>query len=273
MTQEEYSQVCPYLGLADDADSHATYATEAHRCYRLETPTRIALPHQERYCLGAEHVTCPVYLGEGIPGRQAPAAAPPPPAATVPGPAGQQGGGRRPFGQPAAGAPRPPRRPSPGTLGPRPRPGGISMPVATVGLFALAIVVVVIAFVIQQVVGDGGGGTISPADAVATRDALNRTQTAQAASGTPTPPTQQPGTQPPGTPGTPRTGTPAVTRTPGAGTATPGAGGRTYTVAQGDTCFSIAQANGVALADLLRVNNLTEDDCTRLAVGQQLKLP
>ncbi|QFG04349.1 LysM peptidoglycan-binding domain-containing protein [Tepidiforma bonchosmolovskayae] len=147
------------------------------------------------------------------------------------------------------------------------------MPVATVGLFALAIVVVVIAFVIQQVVGDGGGGTISPADAVATRDALNRTQTAQAASGTPTPPTQQPGTQPPGTPGTPRTGTPAVTRTPGAGTATPGAGGRTYTVAQGDTCFSIAQANGVALADLLRVNNLTEDDCTRLAVGQQLKLP
>jgi LysM repeat protein len=144
------------------------------------------------------------------------------------------------------------------------------MPVATVGLFALAIVVVVIAFVIQQVVGDGDGGTISPADAVATRDALNRTQTAQAASGTPTPPTQQPGTPPPGTP---RTGTPAANRTPGPGTPTPGAGVRTYTVAPGDTCFSIAQANGVTLAELLRVNNLTEDDCTRLAVGQQLKLP
>ena len=53
MTQEEYSAVCPYLGLADDADSHATYATEAHRCYRLTNPTRIATPHQENYCLGA----------------------------------------------------------------------------------------------------------------------------------------------------------------------------------------------------------------------------
>jgi LysM repeat protein len=269
VTQEEYSQVCPYLGLADDADSHATYATEAHRCYRLETPTRIALPHQESYCLGANHVTCPVYMGEGIPGRGAPAAQQPAAAGAVPGP---RAAPRRPFGQGPAGTPRPPRRPSPGTLGPRPRPGGISLPVATIGLFALAIVVVALAFIIQRVVDDGGGGTISPADAVATRDALNRTQTAQAASGTPTPPTQQPGTQPPGTP---RTGTPANgTRTPGAGTPTPGGtGGRTYTVAEGDTCFSIAQANGVSLQQLLQANNLTEDDCTRLAVGQQLRLP
>ncbi len=270
MTQEEYSPVCPYLGLADDADSHATYATEAHRCYRLETPTRIALPHQESYCLGANHVSCPVYLGEGIPGRAAPASQQPP-AGTVPGP-GQAP--RQPFRQGPAPAPRPPRRSAPATLGPRPRPGGISLPVATIGLFALAIVVVVLAFVIQQVVGNGDGGTVSPADAVATRDALNRTQTAQAASGTATPATRPGGTQPAGTPGTPRTGTPANgTRTPGAGTPTPGGNGRTYTVAEGDTCFSIAQANGVALEQLLRANNLTEDDCTRLAVGQQLRIP
>ena len=44
---DEMSGVCPYLGLADDADSHATYATEAHRCYRLDNPTRIAANHQQ----------------------------------------------------------------------------------------------------------------------------------------------------------------------------------------------------------------------------------
>ncbi|WP_322797313.1 LysM peptidoglycan-binding domain-containing protein [Tepidiforma sp.] len=272
MTQEEYSQVCPYLGLADDADSHATYATEAHRCYRLESPTRIALPHQETYCLGANHVTCPVYQGQGIPSRPVPAApaAPPPSAGAVPGPRGQAG--RAPFGGRSGGtAPRRPARQPAGTLGPRPRPGGVSLPVATIGLFALALVVLVMAFAIQQIVDDDGNSTISPADAVATRDALNRTQTAQAASGTPTPPTQQAGTT--GTPGAGSTGTPATTRTPAAGTPTPGGNGRTYTVAEGDTCFSIAQANGVTLEELLQANNLTEDDCTRLAVGQTLRLP
>lgn len=268
MTQEEFSQVCPYLGLADDADSHATYATEAHRCYRLPTPTKIAAPHQEAYCLGANHLACPVYLGEGIPGRGG--AAQPPVAGSVPGPrAGARG--QRPFGQGTPGG-RPARRPSPGALGPRPRSGGISLPVATIGLFALAIVIVVLAVVIQQMVGDGDGGTISPADAVATRDALNRTQTAQAASGTPTPLTQQPGTQSAGATGT----APAGTRTPGATTRTPTPGGNgqtTYTVREGDSCFSIAQDHGVTLQQLLTANNLTEDDCTRLAVGQELVIP
>lgn len=270
MTQEEYSQVCPYLGLADDADSHATYATEAHRCYRLPNPTKIAAPHQETYCLGANHVTCPVYLGEGIPGRGAPAQPPPAAAGAVPGPRGGARG-QRPFGQ-GAPAPRPARRPSPGALGPRPRSGGISLPVATIGLFALAFVIVLLAVVIQQVVGDGGGSTISPADAVATRNALNQTQTAQAASGTPTPPTQQPGTQQAGATGT----APAGTRTPGATTRTPTPGGNgrtTYSVREGDNCFSIAQDHGVTLQQLLTANNLTEDDCTRLAVGQELIIP
>ena len=50
--QDEFGAVCPYLGLADDADSHATYATEAHRCYRLPNPTRIATGHRRRTALG-----------------------------------------------------------------------------------------------------------------------------------------------------------------------------------------------------------------------------
>src|SRR5690606_9359570 len=129
VTQEEYSAVCPYLGLADDADSHATYATEAHRCYRLPNPTRIAPPHQELHCLGANHVTCMVYRGEGVPGAGAapaptPAAAPfgggraPEPTQTVRGPQGRPGQQRPRMGeaQPAVSG-RPARKTNPGTLG------------------------------------------------------------------------------------------------------------------------------------------------------------
>ena len=64
--EPDLSAVCPHLGLADDADSHATYATEAHRCFKMPNPTRIAAGHQESYCLVAAHTTCPIYTGEGI---------------------------------------------------------------------------------------------------------------------------------------------------------------------------------------------------------------
>lgn len=283
MTQEEYSAVCPYLGLADDADSHATFATEAHRCYRLTNPTRIATPHQESFCLGANHVTCPVYLGEGVPQTQKPAATAA--AAGVGSAAGAFGGssaaaeepvrgprpgqGKRPV---EPGAPRARKPANAGTLGPRPRAGGISMPVATIGLFALAIVIVALAFAIQRIVGNGDDGTPSPADSVATKDALNKTRTAQAGGANQT---QQPQTtQTPGgsqTPGASQTGTASRTTTATAsGTAN---GSKTYTVKSGDTCGAIAEANGVTLAALLAANNLTEAACTTLAVGQQLKIP
>lgn len=146
------------------------------------------------------------------------------------------------------------------------------MPVATIGLFALALVVVALAFGIQRLVGDGDDSTISPADAVATRDTLNKTRTAQAGGGGQTQQPTTPQTQQPGqttTPGPTGTGTANRTATT---TGTAGSG-RTYKVKSGDSCFSIAQDNGVTLEALLRANNLTEADCTRLAVDQELKLP
>jgi LysM repeat protein len=279
VTQEEFSAVCPYLGLADDADSHATYATEAHRCYRLTNPTRIASPHQETYCLGANHVSCPVYLGEGVPQTQRPATG-----AAAAGAATAAAGAaavteEAPVRGPRAGQrPRPateprPKRPAGGTLGPRPRSGGISMPVATIGLFALALVVIGLAFAIQQLVGDGGDEQISPADSVATKDALNKTKTSTAG-GNQTQPAQTQTTQQPGSSQTPngsQTATGSRTTTPGTGT--PGAGGKTYTVKSGDFCGTIAQDQGVTLQALLDANKMTEDDCTRLSIGQTLKIP
>lgn len=278
--QDDFGAVCPYLGLADDADSHATYATEAHRCYRLPNPTRIATGHQESYCLGANHVSCPVYLGEGVPGapQKGAAAAPPPAAAppyrapeptqTVRGPRASEaaGAGRpRPGAERATGAPRAARRPSPGSIGPKPRAGGVSLPVATIGLFALAIVVIGLAFAINQFSG-GGGNNNSVTDSFKTAQAQKT-----AAGNTTTTPGKTTTAAPGGSATT--AGTPAANQTPGATTTKPAGNGGTYTVVSGDTCSGIATAKGVTLAALLQANNMTEDDCTKLAVGQVLKLP
>ena len=281
MTQEQYSAVCPYLGLADDADSHATYATEAHRCYRLPNPTRIASPHQETYCLGANHVTCPVYLGEGVPQTQQPpragaaaagaaaaGAATGAAAATEGTVAGPRPGQRtRPASEPRAK--RPAGSGSP--LGPRPRAGGISMPVATIGLFALAIVVVALAFAIQQLVGGDGDDETTPGGPLETAAALNRTSTAQAGGQQTQPPNQTQTTQQPT-----GTRTPGATTTPGTRTATtgtPGAGGNRYTVKAGDFCGTIAADHDITLQELLTANNMSESDCNTLQIGQQLIIP
>lgn len=278
MTQEEFAEVCPYLGLADDADSHATYATEAHRCYRLPNPTRIAPPHQELHCLGANHVNCMVYRGEGVPGvprQEAPAASaapvsagrPPEPTQTVRGPQGRPGQQRPRFGEPQSAGRGPRRQPNPGTLGPRPRSGGISMPVATIGLFALALVVIGLAFVIQQIVDDGGSNQLSPGDQLATRDAQQRTLTTQAGGSTET---ETPGgDQTPTTPGNGQTPNGGATQEPTQGNG----GGGTHVVEAGEFCSTIAEANGVSLTALLEANDMTEDDCSNLQVGQVLVIP
>ncbi len=281
--QGEFGQICPYLGLTDDSDSHATYATEAHRCYRLPNPTRIAAGHQETYCLGNNHVSCPVYQGEGIPrpagaGRVAGAAGAGVAAGAAAGVAagrGTRSAAALEDGSPRSrggGAPARPRRAAaPGTLSPRPRAGGISMPAATIGLFTMAIVVVAIAYLVSQMVGGGDENGLSPADTVATQAAL-RTQTPQTAQ------TPVGG----GAGETPRTGqtttpaaTAATTPTAAAATATPttASGQRTHTVEAGEYCGTIAEQYDITVDELLEANDMTIDDCTSLQIGQELIIP
>ena len=148
------------------------------------------------------------------------------------------------------------------------------MPVATIGLFALAVIVIGLAFAINNLVGGGSDDPkISSADVVATRASEKATQTAKAGGGVPT---QVPQTQPPTTPGAATaTLAPGQTRTTTAvaGSATPGGTAKTYTVKSGDTCGAIATANNITLQQLLTANSKSEDDCTKLQVGDVLKLP
>lgn len=66
-------------------------------------------------------------------------------------------------------------------------------------------------------------------------------------------------------------GTATSQRTP---TPTARAGdGRTYTVADGDNCESIAAGNGVSVSDLLAANPSVGSGCTNLQIGQELKIP
>ncbi|HKS92260.1 MAG TPA: LysM peptidoglycan-binding domain-containing protein [Tepidiformaceae bacterium] len=253
--EEDFGAVCPYLGLADDADSHATYATDAHRCYRLPNPTRIATHHQETYCLGPNHTTCPVYVGDETPGVPRAAGAGAAPAPVSPPLAASRGGARR--QSPTAQMPRPRRTPG-GTLGPRPRSGGISMPVATIGLFALAIVVVAIAFGITQLTNNGGNktnnlGGLTGQTATATVPAQTTTV---AAGGSAT--------------------APAGSTTPNASataSTTASGGGGTYTVVSGDNCSGIAAANGITLDQLYAANGGANGKCANLNPGDVLTIP
>ena len=275
-TDQEELNVCRHLGLSDDQESHATYATEAHRCFKLDTPTKIASQHQERFCLGAEHPNCPIFKGEGLArGGARPAA--PTAAASSPfdrPPRPRTGRDAEPA---APRAPRTAQRPTAekpfkvggGGLSPRPRAGGISMRTMTIGLFVLAAVILGLAFWIQSVVGGDSTKTLTAAQTQATQAALKPT-TATTAVRTTTAAATQP------TPGNSATATAqAANRTPtvAAGTATTGTGAKSYTVKSGDNCGSIADASNITLEQLLSVNGLTQDSCRSLQVGQVLKLP
>jgi hypothetical protein len=56
------TQVCPYLGLAQDRDVHFSYPEAAHGCFAANRATSIGLEHQSDFCLTKEHPTCPRFV-------------------------------------------------------------------------------------------------------------------------------------------------------------------------------------------------------------------
>ena len=138
------------------------------------------------------------------------------------------------------------------------------MPAATIGLFALAIVVVIVAYFINQQLGDGDGD-ISPADTLATQSA----QTAAAGGATATEPGDVPTATTDG--GAIATATPSTTDPEETPTEDPGNGGQTYTVESGDTLGAIAERFGVTVDQIVEANGLA--DPNDIAVGQVLTIP
>ena len=261
----EAAGVCAYLGLVDDSDLHATYATDAHRCYRLPNPTRIATQHQEQFCLTADHPSCPIYQGEGVEATTHPSAAAEGDAEAAPAAVDEDDD----F-QPAG-----PARPSPfATAASRwtarglRRPvleGELSMRAATVSLFVLAAVVVAIAFVVNRGLGDDDSAPVAP---VATEEATEAAAT-PVATEEPTPVATP---EPTPTPEPTQESTPEPTPAP---TEPPAAGG-TYIVVAGDTCGAIATAHGITLDELIAANDdleLTEDGGCPIFPDQELTIP
>jgi hypothetical protein len=140
------------------------------------------------------------------------------------------------------------------------------MPAATIGLFALAIVLIAVAFLINQAVDDDGNGGTNEADAFATQNAAAQL-TAQAGTQTPQGEETPDGEETPSGEETPGDGTPATTPTGTAGE------GDEYTVQADDTCFGIAEDHEITLAELLEANDMTEEDCQNLQEGQTLTIP
>jgi LysM repeat protein len=54
------SHACAFLGLDGDPDTRALIVTASHRCFASGTGMTIDPAHQRRFCLTAEHQTCPI---------------------------------------------------------------------------------------------------------------------------------------------------------------------------------------------------------------------
>lgn len=258
----EAAGVCAYLGLVDDSDLHATYATDAHRCYRLPNPTRIATQHQEQFCLTADHPSCPIYQGEGVEATTHPTPAPSAESEAEPVEAAEDGEFEpAPAARPTSFASAASRWTSGGLRRPV-LEGEMSMRAATASLFVLAAVVVAIAFIVNRQLGDDDTSPILP----------DATETPTEAPATAAPATPEPAT-PEATPTPAPTPPPTPVATEPPPTPTPPPAAATYEIQPGDTCSGIAVAHDVTLQELLDANGLTEEDCLTIQPGQELTIP
>ena len=56
---------CPYLGIADDAETALAYPSQWNCCFRKGNSTSVSLEHQRNYCLATAYAGCPIYLQGG----------------------------------------------------------------------------------------------------------------------------------------------------------------------------------------------------------------
>jgi len=55
-------ETCPYLGLPEDQFTQLTYLSTRHRCYNSKLNQQVTLEHQSFFCMGRNHIACPIYM-------------------------------------------------------------------------------------------------------------------------------------------------------------------------------------------------------------------
>ncbi len=97
--------ICPFIGVEEDRYTAVGFPSLRNMCHRNDTPAPVDTIYQGKYCMSAEHATCPVFL------RQANAAVPPPAEAVKAAPAAYPKQSRRSHLEPRVTAPIPIKAP------------------------------------------------------------------------------------------------------------------------------------------------------------------
>ena len=58
-------EICPFLGIKEEASTPYKYPSHANRCYNVTSPERIILVHQEKFCLSESYRECEVFNSSG----------------------------------------------------------------------------------------------------------------------------------------------------------------------------------------------------------------
>lgn len=97
--------ICPFIGVEEDRYTAVGFPSPRNMCHRNDNPVPVDTVHQGKYCMAAEHATCPVFL------RQANAVVPPPAEPIKAAPAAYPKESRRGSAAPRATAPIPIKAP------------------------------------------------------------------------------------------------------------------------------------------------------------------
>lgn len=62
---DKYVKGCPHFALLDDPDTSLLFPSSLGYCHRAHPPVSVQIGHQERFCLTAQHIACPVFTGKG----------------------------------------------------------------------------------------------------------------------------------------------------------------------------------------------------------------
>ncbi len=53
--------ICPFIGIETDNDTAVGFPSPRNMCHRSGSPVPTSIAYQARYCMAAEHVTCPIF--------------------------------------------------------------------------------------------------------------------------------------------------------------------------------------------------------------------